>query len=138
MAGRGTTFALQASVVRPVKAPQLGDPAPPAGAAQREMSEAIEEAWRYSRYGEIHQAVKGKASVVSSGAFGPRDIDQRLTIQKAHGYWSARNIACRSIYGAGSRGATFKHAANRRESARSFAQRGRELRPQDRDCAQWH
>ena len=77
MAGRGTTFALQASVVRPVKAPQLGDPAPPAGAAQREMSEAIEEAWRYSRYGEIHQAVKGKASVVSSAAFGPGYIDQR-------------------------------------------------------------
>lgn len=77
MAGRGTTTALQASMVTPVRAPQLGDPAPPSDANTREIGERITEAWKYSRYGEVHQAVKGKASVVSSATFGPGYIDRR-------------------------------------------------------------
>ena len=73
MAGRGTTFALQASVVRPVKAPQLGDPAPPAGAAQRPQGDGDEqpEALRGNPSGRQGQGVSRVVGCVRARVHRP-------------------------------------------------------------------
>lgn len=79
MAGSGTRTVIQAAAVRPVVGPAIttGGTNDTGDALTRQERIDIRDAWAASRYGEIFQAVKGKAAVVSGAQFAAGVIEPR-------------------------------------------------------------